>query len=71
MQIESEGTAEVVTLVNTLHYILAEVEAEKRGDSLRALQAKALADTVADSLAEVKNGEVGKTLKDEKGASLV
>ena len=62
---------EVVTLVNTLHHSLAEVEAEKRGDTLRDLEAKALADTMADRLAEVKYGKVGKTLNDEKGASLV
>ena len=62
---------EVVTLVNTLHQSLPELEAEKRGDTLRDLEAKALADTLADRVAEVKYGEVGKTLKDEKGASLV
>ena len=60
-----------MTLVNTLHHSLAEVKAEKRDETLRDLQAKALADTLADRVAEVKYGEVDKTLKDEKGASPV
>ena len=49
---------EVVTLVNTLHHSLAEVKAEKQGDTLRDLEAKALADTLADRLAEVKYGKL-------------
>ena len=61
----------VVTLVNTLHHSLAEVEAEKRDNTLRDLEAKALADTLAYRLADIKYREVCKTLNDEKGASPV
>ena len=60
-----------MTLVNTLHHSLAEVEAEKRDNTLRDLEAKALADTSAYRLADIKYREVGKTLNDEKGASPV
>ena len=58
-------------MLDTLHHSLPEVETEKRGDTLRDLQAKALAATLANRLAEVKAGKVGKTLMDEKGASTV
>ena len=58
-------------MIDTLHHSLAEVETEKRGDTLRGLQAKALADTLANRLAAVKVGKVEKTLTDEKGASPV
>ena len=58
-------------MIDTLHHSLAEVKTEKQGDTLRGLQAKALADTLANRLAEVKVGKVGKTLTDEKGASPV
>ena len=61
---------EVEKLVNTMHHSLAEVKAEKPGDT-RDVEAKGLDDTLADRLAEVKAGKVGETLTDEKGASQV
>ena len=41
-------------MVNTLHKSLAEVEAGKQDDTLRDVQAAGLANTLADTLAEVK-----------------
>ena len=58
-------------MVNTMHHSLAEVKAEKPGNTLHDVEAKGLDDTLADRLAEVKAGKVGETLTDEKGASPV
>ena len=41
-------------LVNTMHYSLAELQAETPRDTLHDVEAVASADTLADRLAEVK-----------------
>ena len=56
---------------NTMHYSLAEVEAETADDILHDAKAKASDDTLADRLPEVKADKVSETLMDVKGASPV
>ena len=58
-------------MYNTLHHILAEVEAKKQGNRVGDLQAKEFSDTLSDRLAEVKVGTVGETLTNLKAASTV
>ena len=53
---------ELQALINTLVQSLAEVEAEKIGDTLHDVQADALADTLADNLKEVNAGKMSETL---------
>ena len=59
------GDVEVEALVITMHYSLAEAEAETPGDTLRD------ADTLTDTLAELKSEKVGETPTDVKIASQV
>ena len=59
------GDVEIKKLVNTLHHSLAEVE---DGDTLLNVEAEALADTLAERVAEVKAGKVGETLRELKAA---
>lgn len=47
------GDVKFEGLVNTLHHNLAVMQAKKRGDTMRDLEAEAL----ADRLAEVKTGK--------------
>ena len=54
--------------VITLHHSFAEVDAKTTGDKLRDVKAKALPDTLAERVAEVKAGKFGKTLTDLKAA---
>lgn len=56
---------EIKELVNTLHHSLAEVE---DGDILLNVEAEALADTLAERVAEVKAGKVSETLTELKAA---
>lgn len=51
---ETVGDVESEELVIAMHHSLAEVEAEKGGNTLRGLQTEASTNTLADSLAEVK-----------------
>ena len=51
------GALELQAQINTLHQRIAEVYAEKRGDTLHEMEADALADTLADNLEEVNAGE--------------
>ena len=53
-----------------LHQSLAEVEAEKRGDTLHDVEAEALADT-ADNLEDEKAVKISETLTDLKATSPV
>ena len=65
------GDLKLQALINELHQSLAEVEAEKRGDTLHDMQADALANTLADNLEEVNAGKISDTLKDLKVTSPV
>ena len=47
------------------------VEAKRPGDTLRDVEAQALAETLADRLEELKAGKVGNTLTNLKAASPV
>ena len=47
------------------------VETKKPGDTLRDVKAKALAETLADRLEELKAGKLGNTLTNLKAASPV
>ena len=59
------------TLVNTMHYSLPKVKAQKPVDALRDMDPKASANTLANKVAEVKVDKVGETLMDVIGVSLV
>lgn len=52
------------TVADTLDHRLAQVEAEKQGNWLRDVEAKVFSDTLYDSVAEVKVGNVGGLLTD-------
>ena len=54
---------------NTMHYSLPEVKDQTPPNTLRDMDAKALANTLADRVAEVKADKVGETLTDVIGAS--
>ena len=56
------GDVEVEALMITMHHSLAEAEAETPGDTLRD------AETLADTLAELKCEKVGETPTDLKAA---
>ena len=64
------GDVETEAHVNTMHHSLAEVEAERRGDTLRDVEVEASADTLADMLPEEKRENVGETLTYVKGVLL-
>ena len=51
-------------MTDTLEYSVAQVEAEKQGNWLRDVEAKVFSDTLYDSVAEVKVGNVGGLLTD-------
>lgn len=51
-------------MADTLDHRLAQVEAEKQGNCLRDVEAKVFSDTLYDSVAEVKVGNVGGLLTD-------
>ena len=53
------GDVEVVALLKTMHYSLAEMKAETPVCTLPDVDAKALANTMADRLAGVKAVKVG------------
>ena len=59
------------TLVNTMHYSLPKVKAQRPVDALRDMDSKASANTLANKVAEVKADKVGETLMDVIGVSLV
>ena len=59
------------TLVNTMQYILQEVEAQTTVDTLRNIDGKASVNTLADRVEEANADKVGKTLTDVIGALLV
>ena len=59
------------TLVNTMQYILQEVEAQTTVYTLRNIDGKASVNTLADRVEEAKADKVGKTLTDVMGALLV
>ena len=67
---EAEVKAETVGDLE-LHQSLAEVEAEKRGDTLHDVEAEALADTLADNLEDEKAVKISETLTDLKATSPV
>ena len=54
--------------VITLHHNFAVVDAETAGDTLRDVEAKALPNTLADMVEEVKAGKFGKALTDLRAA---
>ena len=56
---ETVGDVEVVALLKTMHYSLAEMKAETPVCTLPDVDAKALANTMADRLAGVKAVKVG------------
>ena len=58
---------EAVALFDTLAFIVVEVEAERLGDKLGDVEAKALGDTVA----EVESETLGETLGDVEAEALV
>ena len=64
------GDVETDAHVNTMHHSVAEVEAERRGDTLRSVEVEASADTLACRLPEEKRENVGEILTDVKGALL-
>ena len=53
---------------NSLHHNLADVEAKKKGNSERDVQAQAFSNTLSDRLPKVKTRELGETLTDLKAA---
>ena len=56
------------TLGNTKYYSLLKVEAQTPIDTLRDMDSKASANTLANKVAEVKADKVGETLMDAIGA---
>ena len=52
-----------------MHYSLPEVKDQTPPNTLRDMDAKALANTLADRVAEVKADKVGETLTNVIGAS--
>ena len=58
---------ETKTLVNTKYYSLLKVEAQTPIDTLREMDPKASANTLANRVAEVKGDKVGETLMDAIG----
>ena len=58
------GDVEVLALVITMHYSLAQAQLEIPGETLRDVETDASADTLRDSLAEFKSKKVGETLTD-------
>ena len=57
--------------VNTMHYSLAEIKAKTPVCTLPEVDGKASANTMADTLAEVKAVKVGELLTDVKVAAPV
>ena len=55
---------EVLALVMTMHYSLAQTQLEIPGETLRDVETDASADTLRDFLAEFKSKKVGETLTD-------
>ena len=62
---------EAVALLNMIHYSLAEMKPETPVCTLPDVDAKALANTMADRLAGVKAVKVGELLTDVKVAAPV
>ena len=60
---------QAVALLNTIHYSLAEMKAEKPVCTLPDVDAKVLANTMAYRLAGVKAVKVGELLTDVKVAA--
>ena len=61
------GDVEAVAVLNTMHYSLAEMKAESPVCTLPDVDAKALANMMADRLAGVKAVKVGELLTHVKG----
>ena len=55
---------EVLALVMTKHYSLAQAQLQIPGETLRDVETDASADTLRDCLAEFKSKKVGETLTD-------
>ena len=58
------GDVEVLALVITMHYSLAQAQLEIPGETLRDVETDASTDTLPDTLAEFKSKKVGETLTD-------
>ena len=58
------GDVEVRALVITMHYSLAQAQLKIPGHILRDVKTDALADTLPNTLAELKSKKVGETLTD-------
>ena len=58
------GDVEVLALVITMHYSLAQAQLAIPGETLRDVETDASADTLPNTLAELKIKTVGKTLTD-------